>query len=108
MLTRYENVIGNLYSAVYGQPPVQASVTTVRDAAEKHSIDGHSAALRWTAFHSALDGKYGDGVIFAVSKMEQLHKTLDALEAGPLPADLAEAITAIYATVEGAEPPYHL
>lgn len=40
--------------------------------------------------------------------MEQLHQTLDALEAGPLPEDLAAAITTIYSTVEGAEPPYHL
>lgn len=40
--------------------------------------------------------------------MEQLYETLDAIEAGPLPTDLAEAITAVYATVEGSEPPYHL
>ena len=83
-------------------------MATVRDAAEKHGIGGHAAALRWTAFHGVLDGKYGDGVIVGVSKMEQLHQTLDALEAGPLPAEVAEAITAIYATVEGTEPAYHL
>jgi len=97
-----------MYNTLYSQPPVQASVATVRDAAEKHGVSGHAAALRWTAFHGVLDGKYGDGVIFGVSKIEQLHKTLDALEAGPLPAELAGAITAVYATVEGAEPPYHL
>ena len=61
-----------------------------------------------TAFHSALDGKFGDGLIFAVSRMEQLHETIDALEAGPLPVDLALVMTAIYATFEGKEPPYHL
>lgn len=60
------------------------------------------------AFHSALDGMYGDGVVFGVSKPEQMHKSLDALEAGPLPDELAEAITAIYATLGGAGPPYHL
>ena len=82
-------------------------MAAVREAAEKHGISGHAAAMRWTAFHSVLDGKYGDGVIFGVSKIEQLHETLDALEAGPLPAELAGAITAIYATVEGAEPASH-
>jgi aryl-alcohol dehydrogenase-like predicted oxidoreductase len=97
-----------MYSTVYGQPLVQASVAIVRDTAAKHGISGHAAALRWTAFHSILDGKYGDAVIFAVSKMEQLYDTLDALEAGPLPTDLAEAITAVYATVAGSEPAYHL
>ena len=83
-------------------------MSTVRDAAEKHGISGHAAALRWTVFHSVLDGKYGDGVIFGVSKMEQLHETLDAIEAGPLPTELAEAIDAVYVSLEGAEPPYHL
>lgn len=77
-------------------------------AAARHGISGHAAAIRWTAYHSALDGKFGDGVAFGVSKVEQVHKTLDALEAGPLPADVADAITAIYATVEGSEPPYFL
>lgn len=64
--------------------------------------------MRWTAFHSILDGKYGDAIIFAVSNMGQLYDALDALEMGPLPTDLAEAITAVYATVEGLEPAYHL
>ncbi|RDW59933.1 hypothetical protein BP6252_13020 [Coleophoma cylindrospora] len=103
-----ENMVGRMYNSLYGQPPVQAAMATVQDAAAKHGISGHAAALRWTAFHSVLDGKYGDGLIFGVSKIEQLHKSLDALEAGPLPVELAEAITAIYATVEGAEPPYHM
>ncbi|KAI1845891.1 hypothetical protein JX265_011213 [Neoarthrinium moseri] len=103
-----DNMVGKLYSNLYGQAPVQASVAIVRDASEKHGINGHAAALRWTAFHSNLDGEYGDAVIFGVSKMEQLHKTLDALEAGPLPAELADAISSVYATVEGSEPPYHL
>lgn len=79
----------------------------VRTAAEKYGISGHAAALRWTTFHSVLDGKYGDGVIFGVSNLDQLKKTLDALEDGPLPAELADAIEAVYATVEGSEPPYH-
>lgn len=47
-------------------------------------------------------------MVFGVSKLEQMHKSLDALEAGPLPDELAEAITAIYATLGGAGPPYHL
>jgi hypothetical protein len=41
-------------------------------------------------------------MVFTVSKIEQLHNTLDALEVGLLPTDLA--ISAVYATVEGFEP----
>jgi aflatoxin B1 aldehyde reductase len=101
-------MIGKLYGTVYyGKPVLHDAVANVREVAGRHHIDGHAAALRWTAFHSALDGTYGDALIFGVSKIEQLHKTLDALEAGPLPTDLADAITAVYATVEGSEPPYY-
>ncbi|KAK1573693.1 NADP-dependent oxidoreductase domain-containing protein [Colletotrichum navitas] len=103
-----DNFIGKLYSYFYRQPPVQMAVLTILDLAEEHGISGHAAAMRWTAFHSQLDGKHGDGLIFGVSKVEQLNQTLDALNAGPLPNDLAEAITDLYATVDGAEPPYYL
>lgn len=103
-----KNLIGKLYNSLYGDTAVVESVNTVKSATKKYDISGHAAALRWTMFHSALDGKLGDGLIFAVSKLNQLHETIDALEAGPLPADLAEVITAVYATVDGKGPPYHL
>lgn len=108
ILKNYQTPVGTLYNNLYRQPAVQASVAVVRNAAKKYGINGHAAALRWTAFHGILDGGNGDGVIFGVSKIQQLHQSLDAFEAGPLPAELARAITAVYATVEGAEPPYHL
>ncbi|KAI6385424.1 hypothetical protein MCOR03_011416, partial [Pyricularia oryzae] len=103
-----DNFIGKVYSYLYRQPPVQIAAATILDLAESHQITGHAAALRWTAFHSRLDGGRGDAVIFGVSKIEQLDKTLDALEAGPLPQDLVEEIDALYDMLEGAEPPYHL
>lgn len=101
-------MVGKLYGGFYGDPAVKASVATVQQAASKHGISGHAAAIRWTAFHSVLDGEYGDSIVFGMSKIEQLHHTLDQLEAGPLPADLADALSDLYATVEGHAPPYHL
>ncbi|KAF4853578.1 Aflatoxin B1 aldehyde reductase member 3 [Colletotrichum siamense] len=103
-----DNFIGKVYTYMYRKPPVRLAVSTILKLAEKHGISGHAAAMRWTAFHSNLDVAHGDAIIFGVSKIEQLHSTLDALEAGPLPEDLAAAITAVYSKVEGAEPPYHL
>ncbi|KEF54456.1 uncharacterized protein A1O9_09623 [Exophiala aquamarina CBS 119918] len=103
-----ENFVGKLYNSIYGDPAVLAAVDTIKEATKKHNISGHAAALRWTAFHSVLDGKFGDGLIFAVSKMDQLHDTLDALEAGPLPDDLAQEISAIYDKLNGKGPAYHL
>lgn len=101
-------MIGKLYNSIYGDPAVVASVKIVKEATKKHNISGHAAALRWTAFHSVLDGKFGDGLIFAVSKMDQLQDTLDALEAGPLPDDLARDISGVYGALDGKGPPYHL
>jgi aryl-alcohol dehydrogenase-like predicted oxidoreductase len=97
-----------MYSSFYGSDAVKASVETVQNAAGKHGIDGHSAALRWTAYHSALDGNFGDAVIFAVSRLEQLDKTIDALQAGPLPDELAVAMGEVYGTLDGTGPSYHL
>lgn len=100
-------MVGRLYNSIYGKAPVQDSIAIVLAATKKFGINGHAASVRWTAFHSVLDAKYGDGVVFGVSSIEQLNKTLDALEAGPLPAELADSITAIYVAVEGSEPPYY-
>lgn len=100
--------MGQVYRTLYGDPAVQDAVASAGEATKRHGIDGHAAALRWAAFHSALDGSYGDGVIFGVSKVEQVHKSLDALEAGPLPDEVADAFSAIYATLRGAGPGYHL
>ncbi|KAI0140523.1 Aldo/keto reductase [Xylariaceae sp. FL1272] len=103
-----DNLIGKNYSGFYGHPLIQASVSPIIAAAEKHGISGHAAALRWTAFHSILSGEHGDGIVFTVSKMQQLHQTLDAIDAGPLPADLAEAFSALFDNTEATMLPYHL
>lgn len=99
--------MGRVFNSYYGEPHIQDAVAAIRDAAEKHDIGGHAAAIRWTAFHSALDAKHGDAVVVGVSSVEHLHKNLDALEAGPLPAELADAITAVYGTIEHAAPRYY-
>lgn len=102
-----ENMVGRLYNSMYGSPKTQEALKTIQIAAQKFGISPHAAAIRWTTFHGALKADRGDGVIFAVSKVEQLHDTLDALEAGPLPTELADDISAVYATLDGSGPPYH-
>lgn len=79
----------------------------IQAAVEKHNITGHAAALRWVAFHSALDGKYGDGLVFSVSSNKQLQETLDFLEAGPLPDEAAQAIGELSAAYGDKAPIHH-
>lgn len=104
----FKNPVAKIYKGFYGKVLAQMSFESVQEAVKRHGITGHEAAIRWAAFHSVLDGQFGDGVIFGFSKLEQVKKTLAALEAGPLPADVADTLSAVYATVEGSEPPYHL
>ncbi|KAK1547712.1 aflatoxin B1 aldehyde reductase member 2 [Colletotrichum paranaense] len=69
-------------------------------------FSGHKASSgRWKSDNFIV---YGDAIIFGISRVEQLYSTLDALKAGPLPEDLAAAITTFYSKVQGAELSYHL
>jgi aflatoxin B1 aldehyde reductase len=102
-----QDFVGDLYSSMYEKPAILDAVDRVFDVAAKHNITTHAAALRWVAFHSQLDGKYGDGVVFSTSKLAQLNQNLDAFEAGPLPTELAETLSAVYNSVKGEEPFWH-
>lgn len=93
---------------MYGNESIQTAVTMVKDAAAKHGVSGHAALLRWAAYHSVLDGTLGDGLVFGVSKLEQVGRSLDDLEAGPLPDELASVISSVKDMIKGHEPYFHL
>ncbi|KAJ3601841.1 hypothetical protein NHX12_029604 [Muraenolepis orangiensis] len=50
-----------------------------------------SAAIRWMYHHSQLKGDLGDGVLIAMTSMEQLQQNLSASEEGPLDERVVEA-----------------
>lgn len=107
VLTSSQNPIGTLYGTLYSSPSLQNSVTNIRTVSSAYSITPHAAALRWTAHHSALNAQLGDAVVFGASSIEQLNGTLDALEAGPLPQELAEAFEGVYELLEGSGPEWY-
>lgn len=49
------------------------------------------AAIRWTQFHSAVDGELGDAILIGVSRLEQLQPIMKAAKKGPLPDAVAAA-----------------
>ncbi|RFU81908.1 aflatoxin b1 aldehyde reductase member 2 [Trichoderma arundinaceum] len=100
--------LGAFYSALYLKPSIEAATDNALTLAAKHGISGHAAALRWTVNHSALNKKFGDAIIIGSSTIDQLNSNLDAIEQGPLPEDVVEAINAVYEQVGEAEIPYHL
>lgn len=93
----------NPFSALYGRPELEEVYQKVAAAGQKHNISGHAAALRWTAYHSALDFSLGDAIILGGSKVEQIQQNLDIIEAGPLPEEVAQAIGEVYQYVGDAE-----
>lgn len=98
---------GQIYTKAYLQPSILAAAERAVQAAAAHGITGHAMALRWTMHSGVLDGGRGDAVIVASSNLAQLEENFAALEAGPLPGDVVEALEVLRGEV-GDEVAYHL
>ncbi|GAM38581.1 aldo-keto reductase [Talaromyces pinophilus] len=95
---RYDTTlpIGKLYTRWYLRPSVISAVDAAVEIASKHDISGHAAALRWVAYHSVLDAKYGDAIVLGASKVEQLQQNMDIVDDGPLPEEVADAYSGVF------------
>ncbi|RBA17949.1 hypothetical protein FPRO05_10967 [Fusarium proliferatum] len=98
---------GSITNLLYMKPSVLGAVDKAIEVFAKHNIEGHAAALRWTAYHSILDKKYGDGLIIGASSPQQLESNVDTVEEGPLPEEVAAALNAVYEEA-GDEVSYHM
>ncbi|KAK1219113.1 hypothetical protein PQX77_018179 [Marasmius sp. AFHP31] len=87
----------------YGSPHLMQAAQSLRGLSEAHSLNGHHMALRWIAWHSKLSGAHGDGIILGASSIEQLNSNLDAIESGPLPKEVSEAIENIWSAFKRAK-----
>ena len=95
---------GAAYSGAYLQDAMTAAADKVKEAARKHGIQGHAAAIRWARYHSALSKAHGDAVIIGASKQTQLEQNLEICEQGPLPEDLVQSIESAWSGVETTAP----
>lgn len=93
---------------MYDKPLLIAAGDKALQVVAKHGIDGHAAALRWTVHHSVLKPEFGDAVIVGVSSVGQLTQASKAIEAGPLPDEVAMALDNIYGESGEDKVPYHL
>jgi aflatoxin B1 aldehyde reductase len=93
---RYSDASGALgaqYRKRYFRDVNFEALSIVEPVAAKHNLSLVEIALRWLAHHSALDIQNGkDGIIVGVSSLEQLKGNLSALEKGPLPEDVINAL----------------
>ncbi|KAK9462837.1 NADP-dependent oxidoreductase domain-containing protein [Lipomyces oligophaga] len=89
---------GSVYRSRYFKEAYWDALDIIEEAVSKHAgISLIEVALRWVANHSLLKlgpaaGQTGDGIIIGISSYEQLMDNLDALEKGPLPQDIVDAL----------------
>lgn len=101
-----DSFFGGYIRKRYFRDALFEAVAEFRSAAEKEGITMIEAALRWILHHSKIDARNGDGIIIGVSRLEHLDQNLDALEKGPLSADILYAMGGVWQKVKGDEPPY--
>ncbi|KAF7337784.1 Aldo/keto reductase [Mycena sanguinolenta] len=70
-----------LYSGLYNKPSYYKALDLWEEAAKDAGCSRAELAYRWVAFDSAVDGKYGDAIIFGASKHSQISETLAWLKA---------------------------
>ncbi|KAK9386346.1 hypothetical protein V1515DRAFT_622580 [Lipomyces mesembrius] len=78
-----------IYSNLYGKPKVLAALGEWESIAAEAGVTKAALAYRWATFHSHLDAKYGDAIIFGASNFKQLQESLKAIQDGPLPSSIA-------------------
>lgn len=69
-----------------------AALDAIATAANADGISSIlEAAIRWTQYHSAVDGSLGDAILIGVSRIDQLEPVMLASKKGPLPTSVVEA-----------------
>ena len=99
LLKAPQTSLGVAYKEAYLKPSLLSSAARVASTAQSMSLDGHAVALRWTVYHSILDGAYGDAVIIGASSVDQLKRNLDAIEDGPLPEEIRKVVDDVWESV---------
>lgn len=100
LLKAPQTSLGVAYKEAYLKPSLLSSAARVASTAQSMNLDGHAVALRWTVYHSILDGAYGDAVIVGASSVNQLKKNLDAIEDGPLPERITKVVDDVWESVK--------
>jgi len=101
-----------MYRQRYFRDSVFNALKIVDEAAESSGLTKIEIALRWVAYHSALqvggiEGSNGnDGIIIGVSSQAQLEANLKDIEKGPLPEDVVKALDKAWDVAKGDQPNY--
>ncbi|KAJ7167040.1 NADP-dependent oxidoreductase domain-containing protein [Mycena filopes] len=93
-----------LYGPLYNKPSYYTALDLWAEAAKEAGCSGAELAYRWVAYDSAVDGKYGDAVIFGASKLPQVAPTIEWLKRGSVGEKAKAKIDEIWKVVEHEAP----
>jgi aflatoxin B1 aldehyde reductase len=91
---------GEMYKVMYAKETLLDALDEWGHIAKAAGVSKAALAYRWIAYHSALKAEHGDVIIVGASKLTQLEESLTAIEAGPLDAESAKKIDAIWIKIE--------
>jgi len=94
--------LGGMYRDRYWHETVFQAVEALRAIADAAGLSMAELALRWT-----IDRPVVDAVLVGGSRPQNIRTNLAAIAKGPLPADLADAVTAVSTTLHGPMPAYN-
>lgn len=92
---------GQLHRGRYWNDAMFDALDILRPVARKYNLTESECGLRWLAHHSQMKKDLGDAVIVGASSTKHLEENLIALEQGPLPQEVIEAIDAGWARIRG-------
>ena len=94
---------GQLHRGRYWDDLYFDALDIIRPVAKKHGLTETECALRWLSHHSQLKREKGDAIIVGASSTKHLEENLAALDQGPLPEEVVQALDAGWQRVRGKE-----
>ncbi|KAL2833298.1 NADP-dependent oxidoreductase domain-containing protein [Aspergillus cavernicola] len=79
------------------------AVEGLRRVMRGYGLTEVECALRWLKHHSRLEEELGDGIVIGCSNGQQLEENLKALEGGPLPEEVVDALDKGWEGIRGKE-----
>ncbi|OKL58386.1 hypothetical protein UA08_06296 [Talaromyces atroroseus] len=91
--TRLTSPLAQRFRQIYDHPEFHDKIRRLQEIIQPLGISPTGAALRWLAFHSLL--REEDGIILGARRIEQVRENVKEIALGPLPASVAQLITAL-------------
>ncbi|CDH52659.1 aldo keto reductase [Lichtheimia corymbifera JMRC:FSU:9682] len=98
---------GKMYRDRYWNQTYFDAISKVHQVAKESQLSPTDIALRWMVHHSLLNKDKGDGIIIGTSSVAHTEQNLKAVEQGPLPEHILDALNAAWEVAMVKCPPYY-